>query len=141
MLIKETLEKITDFNKNTLATSIGLELTDVGEDYVCGKIPVDQRTMQPFGLLHGGASVALAETLGSIAANRQVDSKKEMVVGIAINANHLCSVTEGWVYGKALPIKIGKRIQVWEIRITNESDKVVCISRLTLAVIKRKAKE
>ena len=110
MLIKETLEKITDFNKNTLATSIGLELTDVGDDYVCGKIPVDERTMQPFGLLHGGASVALAETLGSIAGNRQVDSKKEMVVGIAINANHLRSVKNGWVHGKALPIKIGKRL-------------------------------
>ena len=85
----ELLQKMSDLNQNTMATAIGLELTDIGSDYVCGKIPVDSRTVQPYGLLHGGASVALAETLGSIAGNMQVDREKEMVVGIEINANHL----------------------------------------------------
>lgn len=129
------LKKMTEFNRNTMATNIGLELTDIGDQYVCGKIPVDNRTIQPYGLLHGGASVALAETLGSIAGNLQVDQKKEMVVGISINANHLKSVKDGWAYGKAVPIKIGSRIHVWSIQITNESNEMICISRLTLAVI------
>ena len=134
------LKKMTEFNRNTMATNIGLELTDIGDQYVCGKIPVDNRTIQPYGLLHGGASVALAETLGSIAGNLQVDQKKEMVVGISINANHLKSVKNGWVYGKAVPIKIGKRIHVWSIQITNESKEMICISRLTLAVIEKNRK-
>jgi len=121
-----------------MATAIGLELSDIGDDYVCGKIPVDHRTVQPYGLLHGGASVALAETLGSIAGNMQVNPQKEMVVAVEINANHLKSVKEGWVYGKASPINIGKKIQVWEILITDEDNKRVCISRLTLAVVKRR---
>ena len=131
----ELLQKMSNLNHNTMATSIGLELTDISTDYVCGKIPIDSRTVQPYGLLHGGASVALAETLGSIAGNMHVDRKKEMVVGIEINANHLKSVKKGWVYGKASPVKIGQRIQVWKIDITDEANKLVCISRLTLAVI------
>ena len=134
---KELLKEMSDLNQNTMATAIGVELTDIGDDYICGKMPVDNRTIQPFGLLHGGASVALAETLGSLAGNMQVNPKKEMVVGIEINANHLSSVQKGWVYGKASPIKIGKKIQVWEILITDEK-KRVCVSRLTLAVVKKK---
>ena len=121
----ELLQKMSDLNQNTMATAIGLELTDIGSDYVCGKIPVDSRTVQPYGLLHGGASVALAETLGSIAGNMHVDREKEMVVGIEINANHLKSVKKGWVYGKASPVKIGQRIQVWEIEITDAANKLV----------------
>ena len=135
---KILLQKMSNLNQNTMATAIGLELTDIGDDYVCGKIPVDHRTVQPYGLLHGGASVALAETLGSLAGNMQVNPQKEMVVGVEINANHLKSVKEGWVYGKASPINIGKKIQVWEILISDEANKRVCISRLTLAVIKRR---
>ena len=127
---------MSNLNQNTMATAIGLELTDIGDGYLCGKIPVDHRTVQPYGLLHGGASVALAETLGSLAGNMQVNPQIEMVVGIEINANHLKSVKEGWVYGKASPINIGKKIQVWEILITDEANKRVCISRLTLAVVK-----
>ena len=134
---KELLKEMSDLNQNTMATAIGVELTDIGDDYICGKMPVDNRTIQPFGLLHGGASVALAETLGSLAGNMQVNPKKEMVVGIEINANHLSSVQKGWVYGKASPIKIGKKIQVWEILITDKK-KRVCVSRLTLAVVKKK---
>ena len=133
---EKLLEKMSKLNQNTMATAIGLELTDIGNDYVCGKIPVDSRTIQPFGFLHGGASVALAETLGSLAGQMQVDPEKEIVLGIEINANHIKSINEGWVYGKASPIKIGKNIQVWEIQITDVEKKMVCISRLTLAVVK-----
>ena len=135
---EKLLEKMSKMNQNTMATAIGLELTDIGNDYVCGKIPIDKRTIQPFGFLHGGASVALAETLGSLAGQMQVDPEKEIVLGIEINANHKKSVNEGWVYGKASPIKIGKNIQVWEIQITDVNKKLVCISRLTLAVVKKR---
>ena len=132
------LEKMSNLNQNTMATAIGLELTDIGNDYVCGKIPIDKRTIQPFGFLYGGASVALAETLGSLAGQMQVDPEREIVLGIEINANHIKSVKEGWVYGKASPIKIGKKIQVWEIKIRDKYDNLVCISRLTLAVVRKR---
>ena len=135
---EKLLQKMSHLNNNTMATAIGLELIDVGKDYICGKIPVDERTKQSLGLLHGGASVALAETLGSIGGNMLLNSEKESVVGIEINANHLKSVKKGWVYGKASPINIGKKIQVWKILITDESNNKVCISRLTLAVIRKK---
>ena len=123
---------------DTLASSIGLEITEFTTSRVCGKIPVDNRTKQPFGLLHGGASVSLAETLGSMAGNMHVNSDLEMVVGIEINANHLKSVSSGWVYGMAQPIKIGKKIQVWKIKILNDDNDLICVSRLTLAVISKK---
>ena len=123
---------------DTLASSIGLEITEFTTSRVCGKIPVDNRTKQPFGLLHGGASVSLAETLGSMAGNMHVDSDLEMVVGIEINANHLKSVSSGWVHGMAQPIKIGKKIQVWKIKILNDDNDLICVSRLTLAVISKK---
>ena len=136
---KEKLQRINDSIQNTMTSTIGIEITDIGDDFICGKMPVDERTVQPFGLLHGGASAALAETLGSIAGGIKVYSNNETVVGIEINANHLKSAWEGWVYGKATPIRIGKKIQVWDIRITNESDELVCVSRLTLAVVKKKS--
>ena len=135
---EKLLEKMSKLNQNTMATAIGLELTDIGNDYVCGKIPVDRRTIQPFGFLHGGASVALAETIGSLAGQMQVDPEREIVLGVEINASHIKSVKKGWVYGKASPIKIGKKIQVWEILITDVEKKLVCISRLTLAVLKKR---
>jgi 1,4-dihydroxy-2-naphthoyl-CoA hydrolase len=109
---------------------------EVGKDFVSGRMPVDERTTQPYGLLHGGASVAFAESLGSLAGSFHVDWKKEAVVGIEINANHLKSIRSGWVYGKATPVRIGKRFQVWDINITNEDKEAVCVSRLTLAVVK-----
>ncbi len=130
--------KINENLNGTLASSIGLEITEVSDSFVCGKIPVDHRTKQPWGILHGGASVALAETLGSIAGNLNVNFDLEMVVGVEINANHLKRVTTGWVHGKAEPVKIGRKIQVWEIKILNDDDELVCISRLTLAVISKK---
>ena len=135
---QHSIQKIKDSMQNTLVSTIGIEITDIGKDFVCGKMPVDERTVQPFGILHGGASVALAESLGSIAGNMQIDPQNEIVMGIEINANHLIAVQEGWVYGKASPIKIGKRIQVWEIQIKNEANQRVCISRLTLAVSKKR---
>ena len=132
------LKRINDSIQNTMTSTIGIEITDIGDDFICGKMPVDERTTQPFGLLHGGASVALAETLGSIGGGIKVYSNNETVVGIEINANHLKSVRDGWVYGKATPIRIGKKIQVWNIEITNEDDDLICVSRLTLAVIPNK---
>ncbi len=134
---KEKLEKIKQSLQNTMISTIGIEVIDVGDDFVCGKMPVDNRTIQSFGILHGGASVALAESLGSIAGSMQIDQKNEVVMGIEINANHLKSVEKGWVYGKAVPVKIGKRIQIWEILITDQDNQKVCISRLTLAVVKK----
>ena len=135
---QEKIKRINDGIKNTMTSTIGIEITDIGDDFICGKMPVDERTIQPFGLLHGGASAALAETLGSIAGGIKVYQNNETVVGIEINANHLKSARDGWVYGKATPIRIGRKIQVWNIEITNESNDLICVSRLTLAVIPKK---
>ena len=132
------IKRINESLRNTMTSAIGIKITGVRDEYICSKMPVDERTIQPFGLLHGGASVVLAETLGSIAGNRMVNMETEMVVGVEINANHLRSVKDGWVYGKADPIRIGKKIQVWEIQITNETSELVCISRLTLAVVRKR---
>ncbi|RKZ39507.1 MAG: thioesterase [Gammaproteobacteria bacterium] len=126
--------------KGSMIEHLGIEITELGDKLVCGKMPVDHRTIQPMGLLHGGASVALAETLGSLAGMRELDSEKQYCVGLEINANHIKSVKEGYVYGKATPIHIGKRTQVWEIRITNDKDKCVCVSRITLAVVNKTGK-
>ena len=134
---KSALQLLRDKTKETMVSALGIEITDFGEKYICGKMPVDHRTKQPFGLLHGGASVAFAETLGSVAAGNQVDLEKYSVVGIEINASHLRSVTDGWVHGKATPTRIGRKIQVWDIDIKDDNGRPVCKSRLTLAVIKR----
>ena len=134
----EIIQKINFSAQNTMLSALGIEITDVGDDYICGKMPVDHRTKQPFGLLHGGASVALAETLGSIGEATKVYNNDERVVGIEINANHLKSVRDGWVFGKATPIQINKKIHVWGIKITNEENELVCICRLTLAVVIKK---
>lgn len=122
---------------DTLVRHLGIEVLEVGEDFIRGRMPVDHRTHQPFGLLHGGASVALAETLGSMAASLCVDPATQMAVGLEINANHLRAVTAGWVIGTARPIHIGRSTQVWDIRIENEAGQSVCISRLTMAVVPR----
>ena len=132
------IQRVNDSIQNTMSSTIGIEITDITNDFICGKMPVDERTIQPFGLLHGGASVALAETLGSIAGGIKVYPNNETVVGIEINANHLKSARDGWVYGKATPIRIGKKIQVWNIEIRNDSGDLICVSRLTLAVIPKK---
>ena len=135
---KNTLEQIEAFQKNTMTDHLGIKITDYGNNYICGKMPVDHRTKQPYGLLHGGASVAFAETLGSIGAGMQIDYNNQSVVGIEINASHLKSIKKGWVYGRAQPLRVGKTIQVWDINITDKDDNLICVSRLTLAVIKKR---
>ena len=135
---QEKIQRVNDSIQNTMSSTIGIEITDIDNDFICGKMPVDERTIQPFGLLHGGASAALAETLGSVAGGIMVYPNDETVVGIEINANHLKSARDGWVYGKATPIRIGKKIQVWNIEISNDSGDLICVSRLTLAVIPKK---
>lgn len=121
-----------------MAEQIGIEFTAVGADYLEAKMPVDSRTQQPFGMLHGGASVALAETMGSVAATCCVDTGRQFCVGLDINANHVRSVRNGFVKGITKPLHIGKKTQVWEIRILNEADELVCISRITMAVLEKK---
>jgi 1,4-dihydroxy-2-naphthoyl-CoA hydrolase len=133
-----TVEALNKMSKNTMAEQIGIQFTVVGDDYLEATMPVDKRTHQPFGLLHGGASVALAETMGSVAAHCCIDQAAQFCVGLDINANHLRGVKEGIVKGITKPIHIGKKTQVWEIRIVNEKDELVCISRITMAVLDRK---
>jgi len=135
---QKIINQISQLQKNTMTDLIGIEITDFGEHYICGKMPVDSRTKQPFGLLHGGASAVLAETLGSIGGGMYIDLSLKSIVGIEINASHLKAVSSGWVYGKASAVRLGNRIQVWEINITDKENKQVCISRLTLAVIDKK---
>jgi 1,4-dihydroxy-2-naphthoyl-CoA hydrolase len=118
-----------------MAKHLGIEFTELGPDFLRGRMPVEDRTHQPHGILHGGASVALAETLGSYAAMLTTDPDKYRCLGQEINANHIRGVSSGFVIGTARPAHIGRRSQVWEIRITDERDKLVCISRLTMAVI------
>ena len=134
---KEIIDKIHNRSSSTMVETLGIKIIDIGESFVSGKMPVDKRTKQPFGLLHGGASVALAETLGSIGAGMNIDQSSRSVVGIEINANHLKAVKTGWVFGKAKAIRVGRKIQVWEIDIKNENSDFVCKSRLTLAVIEK----
>lgn len=132
------VSQLQDFSKNTMVEHLGMEFLELGEDYISAKMPVDHRTHQPMGLLHGGASVALAETLGSVASSILVDMNSYYCVGLEINANHIKSARSGFVYGVARPIHIGEKTHVWDIKITNENKKLVCISRLTVAVIRRK---
>ena len=122
----------------TMAEHIGIEWLEVGDNYLKATMPVDRRTLQPYGLLHGGASVALAETLGSVGAAMVVDMEQFICVGLEINANHLRSARQGLVTGTASPIHIGSTTQVWEIKITDEKEKLVCISRITVAVLKKR---
>lgn len=133
-----TLEFLNTLSLNTMVQHLGIVFTALGDDYIEATMPVDHRTHQPMGLLHGGASVSLAETLGSVAATCCVDMARQYCVGLDINANHIKSVREGVVTGRTTPIHIGKKTQVWEIRITNESNELVCISRITLAVIDKR---
>lgn len=131
------LAAINTHAANTLVSNLGIVMTAAGEDWLRGTMPVDARTVQPYGILHGGASVALAETLGSVAGNLCVDTTKEMVVGLEINANHVRAMRSGVVTGTARALHVGRSTQLWEIRIENDDGKLVCVSRLTLAVVPR----
>ncbi len=116
---------------------LGIEFTEAGDDYLVATMPVDHRTKQPAGILHGGASVVLAETLGSVASHLVIDLEKNYAVGLDINANHLRAVSSGFVKGIAMPIHLGRTTHVWEIKIYNEEGKITCISRLTMAILSR----
>jgi 1,4-dihydroxy-2-naphthoyl-CoA hydrolase len=132
-----TLESLNKWSRNTMVEHLGIEFTEIGDDFLSASMPVDHRTHQPFGLLHGGASVALAETLGSMAAALCVDETK-FCVGLEINANHIKGVKSGLVKGTTKPVHIGKQTQVWEIRISNDLNELVCVSRITMAVLEKK---
>jgi 1,4-dihydroxy-2-naphthoyl-CoA hydrolase len=129
------LARINGWSANTMMETLGIRITAVGDDWLQGTMPVDHRTHQPYGLLHGGASVVLAETLGSTAAMLTLDPNQELAVGLDINANHLRGVRNGTVTGTAKALHLGRTTQVWEIRIENEEGALVCISRITMAVI------
>ncbi len=132
------LNKLIKLSQNTMVEHLGIEFTEIGENFIAGKMPVDKRTIQPMGLLHGGASVVLAETLGSIGSSLCIDLNTKICVGLEINANHIKSAKDGFVYGKAELIHEGKNTHVWEIKITNEQKQLVCISRLTVAILDKK---
>lgn len=130
-----TLEELDRQSPGSMAEHLDIRFTEIGPDYLRASMPVDARTVQPFGLLHGGASVTLAETVGSVAANCVIDAGRAFCVGQEINANHLRGVRSGRVTATARPIHIGNRSQVWEIRIEDEKGRLTCISRLTMAVV------
>ena len=130
-----SLDLLNTMSAHTMVQHLGIQFIEIGSNYLVAKMPVDHRTHQPMGLLHGGASVALAETLGSVAAHCTVDLSKFYCVGLEINANHLKAARDGYVYGTARPIHIGRSTQVWDIRIENEKQELVCISRITMAVL------
>lgn len=133
--VRPTLEQLNQQGLGTLAEALGIQITELGEDFLRGTMPCDTRTRQPFGLLHGGASVALAETLGSMAGNLCLDNERFIAVGLEISANHLRPVTRGSVHGTARSIHVGRQTQVWDVRIEDDEGRMSCISRLTLAVV------
>jgi 1,4-dihydroxy-2-naphthoyl-CoA hydrolase len=133
-----SIENMMPFSKDTMSEYIGIEWVEVGEDFIKAKMPVDHRTKQPYGLLHGGASCVLSETIGSIASAMVIDHSKFFCVGLEINANHVRSVKAGYVTGMATPLHLGANTHVWDIKIYDELQKLVCVSRLTVAIIPRK---
>lgn len=133
-----SLEELNTFRRDCMVGHLGIEITELGEDRLRGTMSVDARTRQPFGLLHGGASVALAESLGSLAAWLCLeDPQRQAAVGLEINANHIRAVREGIVTGTARPEHLGRSTQVWSIRIEDEAGRLVCLSRLTMAIVER----
>lgn len=134
--IKKQVDRLLDTGIKNMGDTLGINYVEMHEDLIVATMPVDERTVQPFGLLHGGASAALAETLASVGGWVNLKEPDQGVVGIELNANHLRSKRSGVVTGRATPIRIGSKIHVWEIRIVDEEDRLICISRCTLAVIR-----
>lgn len=131
-----TLDQINAIGRNSLIEHLGIEFLEINPDFLTARMPVDHRTHQPFGLLHGGASVALAESMGSMGSLLCLDDPQtQQTVGVEINANHLRGVTQGWVYGRAEPLHVGRRSQVWEIKISDEAGRLACVSRITIMVV------
>jgi len=133
-----TIEGLNSMKSNTIDEVLGIEFIGFGDDYLEARMPVDHRTKQPMGMLHGGANVVLAETLGSIASILCVDFPHQIGVGLEINANHLRSVKDGYVVGKVKPVRIGRTVHVWEINIKDDKDRHTCVSRITVAIIDQK---
>jgi 1,4-dihydroxy-2-naphthoyl-CoA hydrolase len=133
-----TLDNVAKLVDKYMAKHIGIELQEIGDDFIKARMPVDDRTKMPLGLLHGGASCVLAESLASYAAYFCIDPDKRSIVGIEINANHIRSLSEGWVTGICKPIHRGRSTHVWDIRISDQNDKLVCVSRVTIAIISKK---
>ena len=129
------IDLVQEYSRETLISHLGIEFIEAGDDYLKAKMPVDARTQQPARMLHGGASVVLAETLASWAATYVVDREKNYCVGLEINANHVRAVGSGWIIGTARPVHLGRSTQIWEVRIADESERLVCISRVTMAVL------
>ena len=135
---KILIDHIVSMGENNMAGWLGIEFVDLGTDFLKGKMPVDHRTLQPYGLLHGGASCVLAETLGSVASSLVIDPEMFICVGIEINANHIKSGRDGFVIGTAKPIHTGSSTHVWDIRINDEKNNLICISRLTVAILPKR---
>ena len=127
-----------DFGKHHMGEHLGIRISGLGDNYLEATMPVDERTKQPFGLLHGGASATLAETLGSVASALVIDPLNQVCVGLEINANHVRAAKDGFVKGICTPIHLGASTHVWDIRITDEKDKLICVSRLTVAILKKR---
>ena len=133
---KPSLDQLNALSVNSCAENVGIEFVDAGEDYLLAKMPVDKRTTQPFGILHGGASCVLAETIGSVASMCVVeDPNTQKAVGMSINANHVTPATKGFVNARCTPLNLGKKVHIWNIEIENEEGKLVCISRLTVMIV------
>lgn len=133
-----SLDQLNEMGKGNMAELLGMEFTEIGPDCLRAMMPVDHRTKQPYGLLHGGASVALAETVGSVASALIIDPEKQICVGLEINANHVRGIKEGYVHALVKPLHIGGSTHVWDIRITDDQHKLVCVSRLTVAVLPKR---
>ncbi len=132
---KPDLQELNNRPKNNIGGLLGIEFTEIGDDFIKAIMPVDDRTRQPYGILHGGASVVLTETLGSVASNLVLDTNFKMGVGLEVNANHLRPVKSGFVTGICTPIHIGGKTHVWDIKLYNDKGKLTCISRLTIAIV------
>ena len=133
-----TLDNIKDFGKETMANYLGMEWVELGENYLKLSMPVNEKTKQPYGMLHGGASCALAETLGSVASALVIDLDKNICMGLEINANHVRSAREGVVIGHCTALHLGKSTHVWDIKIFDENENLICVSRLTVAILTKK---
>jgi 1,4-dihydroxy-2-naphthoyl-CoA hydrolase len=133
-----TIVQINGLGQDTMAAFLGIEFTDTGDNFLKARMPVNERTRQPYGMLHGGASAVLAETLGSVASALVIDPQQFICVGLEINANHVRAVREGYVYGTVTPLHIGGSTHVWDIRIIDSQEMLVCVSRLTVAILKKK---
>jgi 1,4-dihydroxy-2-naphthoyl-CoA hydrolase len=130
-----TVARLSELLKNTMADHLGMEFIEIGEDYLKMRMPVNERTRQPYGILHGGASCALAETIGSVASASVINTVQNICVGLEINANHLKSVSDGLINAKCSPLHLGRSTHVWDIKIFDSGHRLICVSRLTVAIL------